>query len=206
MSEVSQAAARDNAIGTQREGLQQQIAGVQARLEKKGVGAAFYRAAKPDPVGDMGFMGSLLFHAVLSGALEDLIGAHLPVGNEELHHALALGTMEGISALCEEQEERHGRRPKSAFYPLGRNRKSVIKDKKAGKPAGNVISRFCPEVQSELAFMFELMDTLNKLETQECCEAANNKNAHIVVRASANPGYQGVERRRRPRPEGMFSA
>lgn len=206
MTEVNNATETGNTASSQRERVLQQITGVQNRLEKKGVGAAFYRAAKPDPVGDMGVMGSLLFHAILSGPLEELIGEHLAIaGHGELDSALTLGGMEAISLLSETQERPAVSRLKSAFYPLGRNnKKSIAADRKASKVVSRN-GRFSADVQAELAFLFELTDMLNHLEEKDAVEI-NGKRAHFVTRKSVSPAYQGVERRRRPRPEGMFSA
>ena len=207
MSEVEKKTAPQSGVsaGAQREHVAQQLADVQARLEKKGVGAAFYRAAKRDPIGDMGFMGSLFLHAILGGPLEGLLGDHLDLGHHgEFDSTLTLGAMEGVSALSE-MHDRQPRRIKSAFYPLGRNKSTVKAGKKAGKAAAGSNSRFCPEVHHELAFMFDLMDKLNDLEVQEAIEEGN-KRVHLVTKKPSSTVYQGVERRRRPRPEGMFNA
>ena len=196
-------AAKESSAAMQRAGIAQQLVGVQERLEKKGVGAAFYRAARPDPMGDMGFMGSLLFHALIGGPLEEMIGHNLPLGHGELDNALMTAGMEAISTLIETEGRSNVRHPKSAFYPLGRKKDAQATSAKKAPASYN--SRFSHEVQAELAFMFELTDTLGKLEAQEAIEASE-KRVHLVVRKPSSSAYQGVERRRQPRLEGMFSA
>jgi len=210
MSELENNTA-NSSTGTQREQIMQQLTGVKSRLESKGVGAAFHRVAKADPVGDMGFAGSLFLHALMLGPVDGLIGEILPaIGHGgELDSALALGGMEGAAILSETQEDRPVRRPKSSFYPLGRN-KSKINEPKIGKEpavavANNRNGRFSNDAYGELAFMFQLMDTLNKLEAQEAGKTTD-KSLHLVTKQPSSTVYQGVERRRRPRPEGMFSA
>ncbi len=112
--------------GTQREQVMQRLAGVRERLEKKGIGAAFHRVAKSDPIGDMGFLSTLVFHAMLNGPIDELMGDLMPIGHDglmgDLSSTLTIGGMESLSALSEAQEDRHTRRPRTAFYPLGRRK------------------------------------------------------------------------------------
>lgn len=184
----------------------QQLAGVHAALERKGVSAAFYLSAKKDPIGDMGFLGSLFFHAITGASFGDLMNdSHLASGLSELDGALTLGTMESASALSETKEREAGS-IKCSFYPLGRNKKAMKDDKKPRAAAAGGKSRFAPDnAQAELGFMFELMDALNNLDGLDVGQVAD-KRQHLITRTSANPGYNGVERRRRARPDGMFNA
>jgi len=202
----------------QREQVMQRLAGVRERLEKKGVGAAFHRVAKADPVGDMGFLGSMILHGILSGSIDELMGDLLPIGHDgltgDLSSSLTIGGMEGLSLLSEAQEDRHIRRPSASFYPLGR-RKEKVKDTKASKKFNRAAAatgrnaRFSYDVQTDLAHMFELTDMLNTLEGQEAQEISlnNSRWVNLAIRKSspgAAPG--GVERRRHPRPAGFYNA
>jgi hypothetical protein len=189
-----------------RDQILQQLAGVHAVLDRKGVSAAFYLSAKKDPIGDMGFLGSLLFHAITGAPFGDLMNDyHFSSGLPELDSTLTLGTMESAAASSETKECEAGS-IKSSFYPLGRNKKSMKDDKKPRAAAAGGKSRFAPDnAQAELGFMFELMDALNNLDGLDVGQVAD-KRQHLITRTSANPGYNGVERRRRSRPDGMFNA
>jgi hypothetical protein len=204
--------APSNAIATQREHVLQRIAGVHERLERHGVGAAFFRVAKADPIGDMGFLGSMLMHAIVCGPIDELLAEyHLPGLTDEFGSALTLGGMEAASALDDTRDLRHIKRPRTAFYPLGRN-KSTVKNAKTRKKfnaaasgAGGRGSKFSYEVQAELAGMFDLMDMLANLKAQD--RSKHSHWVHLDVKKPSVAGAPGVvERRRRPRTEGMYSA
>lgn len=192
-------------IAMQRDHVLQRLAGVHQRLEKQGVGATFYRVAKADPMGDMG-LSSLMMHAIVCGPIDGLLADyHLPGLTDELGSALTLGSMEAASALDDTRDHRPAKRLRTAFYPLGRN-KSAVKDAKTSKTFNAVSSgagrgsKFSYEVQAELAGMFDLMDMLANLKEGSHWVHLNVKKPSIA----GAPG--GVERRRRPRPEGMYSA
>jgi hypothetical protein len=163
----------------------QQLAGIQAHLASRGLGAAFLRAAKADPVGDMGFVGSMILHAIVGGSFADFLQEHLPHSpwmTEHLNEVSMLGSMEAASLLSE-TEARRARTLCSAFYPVGR-RKAPIKEAKAkrgfNKVAANQNGRFSSEVQSGLARMFELIDVIDKLEKQR-----NSNNGQPVRKKAA---------------------
>ncbi len=146
------------------------FAGVQARLERGGISPAFVRAAKPDFMGDMGFMGSMVFNAIIGGPVAGFIGAHMPVVH---HHGLAShfegaaasGIYEGLAALQDAAAERTSSRDdRSSLYPQGR-RKAVIQGIKMqrgfNRLAANQNGRFSFDTQMDLAEMFRLADMLN---------------------------------------------
>lgn len=166
------------ATHTERNQALQQLAGIQGHLANRGLGGAFLRAAKADPLGDMGFMGSLVLHAIIGGPFADFLGEHLPHSPWTLEHVneiSMLGSMEAASLLSE-TEARRARTLRSSFYPVGR-RKAPIKEAKAkrgfNKVAANQNKRFSLEVQSGLARMFELIDMIDQLEKQDTGKASH---------------------------------
>ncbi|MDE2336362.1 MAG: hypothetical protein KGL10_03535 [Alphaproteobacteria bacterium] len=165
------------------------FAGVQASLVRRGVSPAFVRAAKADPMGDMGFMGGLIFNAIVAGPLAGFVSAHAPAA---AHHGLTdhfnctvmTGALEGVSALQDIAGSRAAcaERP-SIFYPQGR-RKAAIKSKLAQgrfNRAANENGRFSVDVQMDLAEMFRIADMLACLETQNDAEPAVSENTPSVA-------------------------
>ncbi len=161
---------REAANEIHRSQLTLRFAGVQARLERSGVSPAFVRAAKPDLMGDMGFMGSLVFNAIVGGPVAGFVAAHVPY---VAHHGLAehfngvaaSGIYEGLSALQDAAAERSSSRDdRSALYPQGR-RTAVIQGMKMqrgfNRLAANQNGRFGFDTQMDLAEMFRLADLLN---------------------------------------------
>ncbi len=157
--------------------LSRRLAGVQARLGRKGVGQAFIRAAKPDPMGDMGFMGSLIFNAIVAGPLAGFVSAHVPFAHHEFsahfNSTIMTGAFEGISALQDIADTRGSREEcPSPLYPQGR-RKAVIKCKQALNRFNRVANqngKFSADVQMDLAEMFSIADMLGNLKNAELKE------------------------------------
>jgi hypothetical protein len=153
---------------------QQQLAGVRASLEDKGVGQAFLRAAKADPMGDMGFMGSLAFHALLGGPMAAFMADNFSFDlglTGHFNEAATMGVMEGLSALEDTAAQKGSHKKlRSALYPKGRNTKADVKKTKTkakfNRVAANQNGKFTFDVQAELAYMYELVDMLEKLEQQ----------------------------------------
>ena len=143
------------------------LAGVQQSLEGKGVGAAFLRAAKADPVGDMGAVGGLITNMILGGVFSDFLEAHLHIGHPELwshfNEMLASG-FEDLSA-AEETNPLFAKRKLSA-YPQGRRKRKVDIMKKFNRISANRSGQFTPDVQRELGSLYEILDILGSLEDQ----------------------------------------
>jgi len=158
----------------------QKLAGVQERLGSSGISAEFLRAAKNDPVGDTGVMGSVLFHGLLMGPfdafLADMLPYHADLLAGHLHDISAIG--EGLSALRETAQEQAQRQRgiRSAFYPLGRRKADKLDKKKSRKGAKSRFNRAANqnrhtrEQQAELGHMFDLMDSLHALEREGATE------------------------------------
>ncbi len=152
----------------------QRLAGVHERLEARGIGAAFLRAAKVDPVGDMGFLGSLIANMLLGGVFADFLGAHVPMPSG--HHGMmsdfngvAVAATEGLSLVRD--LDSYGLRSRIMYaYPEGR-RKCAMKEanvsKKFNLVSANQNNKFSLDAQAEMACMFEILDILDRLEAQD---------------------------------------
>lgn len=148
-----------------------QLAGVQQRLGAKGVGAAFLRAAKSDPIGDMGFVGSLMASLILWSPITSMLG-HAGIGQHGLlshfNHMAVSALIEGAMIVIDDKATDLKARAVEG-YPEGRRKEALTEGARARKfnlLAANQNSRFGNDVQSELACMFDLIDLLDKLEQQ----------------------------------------
>ena len=173
--------------------LRQQLSATQDRLESRGLSASFVRAVKSDPIGDTGFLSSLVFHAILGGSL-DMLGEYVPDGLlTDFNGAAVQGGIEGFSALRDvAAHERLVKR--SASYPKGR-RKDIMRDKTRSqfrRASANQNSGFSFETQADLGAMFEIMDMLDRLERQGTKDApvTQSQNVYGVRRVSANKGLK----------------
>lgn len=147
------------------------IQGIQHKLEDKGIGADFARAAKSDMFGDIGILGSLIVDTILWGPLCSFINDHVlscfdPSGI--FNSAAIHSDMDALSALADQNVEKQRGR-KLNDYPEGR-RKFTPQDKTAGKKFNLVSPRqkniLSMDTQAELACMYELLDMLDKLENE----------------------------------------
>ncbi len=181
------------------------LAGVHERLESKGVGAAFLRAAKPDFLGDMGFLSSLIMHAIIGGPLADFLEEHMPFSldmmdrfNSVSSHISALGGLEGTS-LVQDTEATRNRSFRMSFYPEGR-RKSAMKDAKMSRKfnlvSANQNGRFSFDVQAELACMFEIIDMIDTLEKQGVKEMRidNSQSVYSILKQITHTRGKGLEK------------
>lgn len=151
------------ALEAARAEVMQRLTSTQTRLEKRGVGAVFLRAARRDTIGDMGIVGPLLISAILHGVVLDAIDLH---GLEEhLDNPMLLGASDALSVLHDTRDTKP--RKKVDGYPEGR-RKGIIKVERAKKGCGirfNAASGKKPrDVETELANMYELLDLLDILD------------------------------------------
>lgn len=141
------------------------LSGIQQRLENKGVGAAFIKSARPDPIGDMGFMGSLVMDMILGGAFSSFLGAGM---TDAFNCVSAVAGLEGVAALTDETAHSYRGR-KLSDYPEGR-RRCALEAARVGKKFNLVspkqTSHFSYNAQADLACMFEILDMLDKLESE----------------------------------------
>ena len=154
---VSLKAVRGNAL--------QRLAGVQQSLEGKGVDTASIRAAKADPVGDMGILGSLIMGVIMGGPLSSLLHSNFSV-LAAFNHEAALSGLDGIAVLRDQAVEGYRSRKLSA-YPEGR-RRCALEAARVGKKfnlvSANQNNRFSYDVQADMACMYEIIDMLDRLE------------------------------------------
>jgi hypothetical protein len=143
------------------------LAGVQHSLESKGVGAAFTRAAKADPIGDMGLTGSLIMSMIMGSAMSGLLPAHFPI-SAIFNYETISGGLDGISILRDQAAEGYRSR-KLDDYPEGR-RKCALEAARVGKKfnlvSANQNNRFSFDSQADLACMYEIIDMLDRLENE----------------------------------------
>lgn len=147
----------------------QRLAGIELSLENKGIGAGFARAAsRPDPVGDMGFLNSLIVDMIMLAPISAFICDHFHGVTEGFNVAAAStieGAVEGVAVL---RDERYQSR-RLSDYPEGR-RACALEAARAGKSctlvSGYDHNRFSFSAQAELACMFEIIDMLDRLEKE----------------------------------------
>jgi hypothetical protein len=143
------------------------LAGVQNSLNSKGVGAAFLRSAKEDPIGDMGLLGTLIMGMIVAGPISAMFNSHIPV-SDAFNFASCSQCLDGISFLRDQEIEGHrGRRLND--YPEGRRKCSLDAmraSKKFNLVSANQNNRFSFDMQAEMACMYEIIDMLDRLEDE----------------------------------------
>jgi hypothetical protein len=150
----------------------QRLAGVHSRLEGRGVGAAFLRAAKIDPIGDVGFLGSLISNMILGGALGDWLDDYLHLDDYGLmdnFNGVAAVGLEGMSIL-RDLDSNGLRSRRMSDYPEGRRvyaMKEANMSRKFNLVSANQNNRFSFDTWADLACMFEILDMLDRLEAQD---------------------------------------
>jgi hypothetical protein len=144
------------------------LAGVEHSLESKGVGAAFTRAAKADPIGDMGLVGSLIMGMIMGMGTSGLLHSSFPASAVFNYETISSG-IDGISILRDQAAEGYRSRKLDA-YPEGRRKCALEAAGRMGKKfnlvSANQNNRFSFDVQADLACMYEIIDMLDRLENE----------------------------------------
>ncbi|MCE9507952.1 MAG: hypothetical protein K8R48_06540 [Alphaproteobacteria bacterium] len=144
------------------------LSGVQHSLESKGVGAAFIRAAKADPLGDMGLTGSLIMSMIMGVSTSGLLPAHFPV-SAIFNYETISSALDGISILRDQVAEGYRGR-KLDDYPEGRRKCALEAAGRMGKKfnlvSANQNHRLSFDAQADLACMYEIIDMLDRLENE----------------------------------------
>jgi hypothetical protein len=144
------------------------LTGVQHSLESKGVGAAFTRAAKADPVGDMGLLGGLIMGMIMGVGISPLLHHQLPVSAIFNYESISTG-LDTIAILRDQAAEGYRSR-KLNDYPEGRRQCALEAASRMGKKfnlvSANQNNRLSFDAQADLACMYEIIDMLDRLEKE----------------------------------------
>jgi len=141
-----------------------QLEGAEQRLTGKGIGLAFARAAKPDPMGDLGMLSGLIVHLILGSPFAASLSWHS--SHPVLDHALVSAAVECLSGASEEAM-RYRRATRSDDYPEGRRKCPLMQArvrprfKLASEKKSAHVQR---DAKMEVAFFQDLLARLEKLD------------------------------------------
>lgn len=159
------------------------LAGVQQRLESKGIGMEFARSAsRTSPSNDAGLMGGLILSSLVAGAFSSFMGMHIQMGESALgvsfNHAVVSGALESLSLYRDQQSDGYKGR-KLNDYPEGRRNAALLEgkiSKKYNLVSGQHNNRLAFNAEADLACMHEILDLLDKLENTGVKKICLDKN------------------------------